>query len=98
MTGIEEDAELLLDEMSTQYSVKEKPPWHVTESSCFLVDISTFANRNDVSIDCWHWRLDKTYITSSASLSHGNVNLHKGNDENCYRVVRRIFLKKSPKF
>ena len=69
-------------------TVKNKPPWHVEDDGTFIVDLSTFECRNDVTVDAWTWVCTSTYVSSSKTQEGP---FHKGDQQNEYRLVKRYY-------
>lgn len=79
---------MLEKEVIANETVKNKPPWHVEDDGTFIVDLSTFESRNDVTVDAWTWACTSTYVSSSKALEGP---FHKGDQQNQYRLVKRYY-------
>ena len=56
-------SKLNLGEESDLRAVTDAPPWHVSESCTFILDLNSLNDRTDTFIDCWNWSNAKTYKT-----------------------------------
>ena len=94
--ALQPDIDLLQNKSISNFTVKTKIPYHVTKSATFVVDISTFENKNDITVDCWRWDLNKTYVSSTPSIE-GYIVTVKGNDIESYSIVKRKYICKQNK-
>ncbi len=79
---------MLEKEVIANETVKNKPPWVVEDDGTFIVDLSTYESRNDVTVDAWTWACTSTYVSSSKALEGP---FHKGDQQNQYRLVKRYY-------
>ena len=53
----------ITSELDDIQAITKSPPWHVTETCTFIIDLDTFNDRRDAFVDSWSWEGAKTYRT-----------------------------------
>ena len=64
----------------------------MTENCHVVVNMSLLKSRLDITVDGWSWILSKTYVVSSHTT---NDSFNKGNNASHYRVVKRVYKRKT---